>query len=569
MRLAAIFFGAISVCSAQWVMSTVTNPAVRSIAPDVHSVYSDSRFVYVESAGLSLHSFGALQANQYDHPPGPRTLTFRLPRNPKRAVTPMSTPPGIIGVFVTGVPIYNPIGTNSYRDQNIWHQDAVAASSLGSTALPALVGFALDGYPIYGSSGMRSSYRPRAITKRTRLPDGTLLTPGQEGPDVCPDFPIGTFAEDYEYVPGSGDLDEFNGRSVNGSYAYFATATWPYLIGPRYFGEASLDMPVRAAVQHANKVDLWTDRLQIEANRPIRLTLDFHTRFLEKVHEKPVHLIVVSKDLAWFDHIHPEPVPGDALSVTYTFPSAGDYWLYADYTAPGEPPAVARFSLTVGGELRQAAALQNELNVQFSAPLQIEANRDVPLAFTLPFNDLQPWLGAWAHIMIVSADGENFIHAHPLEGTPDAVHSHLAPMPGPSPSTIRTQTGFRSAGVYKLWFQFQRGGELVTVPFMLNVTEGKQPATGLQALPGVIDVKVSDKGFTPARVEVPAGKPARLAFTRVDAQNCASEVVFPALGLRQALPVGKTVMVELPPRADGELHFACGMGMYKGAVVIR
>jgi len=584
MKILAAFFGCSALCFAQWEMTTATNPAVRAIAPDVHSVNADDRFVYVESAGLSLHSFGALEANQYDPPLGPRTLTFRLPRVPRKAEKPVSAPPGIVGVFVTGVPIYNPIGTNSYQNQNLWHQDAVAASQGQKPEAgfrSSVIGFALDGYPIRAVAGMRSSYRLRQITKRTQLPDGTVLTPGQEGPDLGPGFPLGYFAEDYEYVPGSGDLDQFNGAAVNGEYSYYMTSTWPYLVGSRYYGEAPLDYPKRSAVLQSGRVELATDVLQIEPNRPVRLTLTFRNlqnepiRFLEQVHEKPVHLIVVSKDLAEFEHIHPEPVPGDALSVTHTFARAGEYWVYADYTAPGEPPAVARFELKVAGEPGKPVPppCDPEVKVGFDAPLQIEANRDVPLSFTLNQTDLEPWLGAWAHIMIVSADGKEFIHAHPLEGAaafdPLAPHTHAAATPGPSPSTIRTQIGFKAPGSYKLWFQFKRNGGVTTVPWVLNVRESSQPVPVADAPSDAIKVTVSHSGFTPARIEIPAGKPARLAFTRVDAQNCGSEVVFPALKLRKLLPVGETVIVELPAQAAGQLSFACGMGMYKGAIVIR
>jgi hypothetical protein len=545
---------------AQWIMAT----SKLDVAPDVHSVYSDSRFVYIESAGLSLHSFGRLEANQYDAPLGPRKLTFRVPRFPRPAGKPMNTPLGIVGVFVTGVPIYNPIGAASYGDRNIWHQDAVAVSRLGTaTGYPAIVGFALDGYPIVGASGLRSGYRLRAMTKRTQLPDGTMLTPGQEGPDVGPEYPLGSFAEDYEYVAGSGDLDEFNGRSIGDSYAYFVTDTWPYTMGPRYRGEPSLDMPRRVSVVHGNGVDLWTDRLQIEANSPLQLTLDFHKRFLETVHERPVHLVVVSKDLAWFDHIHPLPVPGDGLSVSYSFPSAGDYWIYADYTAPGAAPAVARFSLHVSGDLRRPE-LRVAPAVRFEAPEHIEANRDLLFSFSMPFGDYEPWLGAWAHIMIVGRDGENFIHAHPLEDAA-VVHNHTDPVAGPAPAAIRTQIGFNSAGEYRLWFQFSRHGEVFTVPFDVTVAPGNGPAKA-PVPPGFT---VGSAGFSPDRIVVPAGKPAHLAFTRVDAQNCARELVFPDLGIRKALPLGKTVFVDLPARAAGELHFACGMGMYKGAIVIK
>jgi hypothetical protein len=560
MRALATFFCYAVAAHAQWVMAT----SKLSVAPDVHSVYSDSRFVYVESAGLSLHSFGRLEANEYDAPLGPRALTFRIPREPKRAAAPMNAPLGVIGVFVTGVPIYNPIGTNSYNSQNIWHEDAVAASRLGRAAgLPAIVGYALDGFPILGATGLRSSYRLREITKRTRLPDGTVLAPGQEGPEVGPAYPLGAFAEDYEFVAGSGDLDESNGRMTAAGYAYFVTDTWPYMVGQRYYGEASVDVPGRVAVLHSTAgVDLWSDRLQIEANSPVRLSLDFKSRFLENVHERPVHMVIVSKDLEFFDHVHPSASPGDLFSVCYSFPAGGEYWVYADYSVPGAGPRVARFSVSVRGS-RAEARLQGGSpapQIRFKAPLQIEANRDVEFGFELSERDWEPWLGAWAHIMIVSRDGSEFIHAHPLEGV-DGGHTHA--LAGPAPSAIRTQIGFKKAGAYRLWFQYQRHGEVFTVPFDISVA----PGAVLQNEPK--GVTISSAGFSPPRISVPAGRPSRIAFTRLDAQNCVREVVFPELGIRKPLPVGETVYVDLPARPAGELRFACGMGMYKGAVIVR
>lgn len=579
--------GCAAASRAQWVMTTSTNAAVRAIALDVHSVRTDERFVYVESAGLSLSSFGPLEANQYDPPAGPRKLSFRLPRAPKPAAQPVSTPLGMIGVFVTGAPIYNPIGTNSWQNQNIWHQDAVKASPARMTvrSLPSpIMGFALDGYPIYSPAGFRSSYRLRAITQRTTLPDGTVLTPGQEGPPVDAEHPLGTYAEDYEFVPGSGDLDEFNGREADGAYHYYMTPTWPYLVGRKFRGEVPFDTPARVTVTHAKGVDLWTDRAAIEAGQPVNLTLVFRTRFLEVVHEKPVHLMVVSKDLAEFDHVHPVAIPGDAFSIAHTFARPGEYWIYADYTAPGEPPSIARFVVQVGGKAGEADAAYRdpEVHVEFGAPARIEVNRDVPLSFTLsnaktgqPVADVEPWLGAWAHVTILSEDGEVFIHAHPLESAavfePAVAHSHTAPVAGPSPQTIRTQIGFNKPGIYQVWFQFQRGGRVSTVAQTVRVEAGAarpgSPATTPPA--DAIPVTVSRDGFQPARVVAPAGKPIRIAFRRLDAQNCASEVVFPRLGIRKTLPVGETVVVELPAREAGQVSFACGMGMYKGTVVVR
>jgi hypothetical protein len=346
------------------------------------------------------------------------------------------------------------------------------------------------------------------------------------------------------------------------------------MVGPRYYGEPSLDAPARVSVQHSGGVELWTDVLQIEANRPVRLSLDFHARFLERIHEKPVHLIVVSKDLAEFDHIHPEAAPGDVYSVVHTFASPGEYWLYADYSVPGGAPSVTRFSVSVGGSATTDRRAQAKTpTVQFEAPLQIEANTDVTLAFHLDVADLQPWLGAWAHIMIVSRDGSEFIHAHPLEGpATSAVHSHTAPVAGPGPLPIRTQTGFRSPGEYKVWLQFQRNGEIVTRAYNLTVAPARPVLQNEPNSPKPADairVTVSHAGFEPARIEVLQNEPIRLAFTRLDAQNCGSEVVFSDIGIRKSLPVGQTVLVDLPARPAGQLSFACGMGMYKGAIVVR
>ena len=81
-------------------------------------------------------------------------------------------------------------------------------------------------------------------------------------------------------------------------------------------------------------------------------------------------------------------------------------------------------------------------------------------------------------------------------------------------------------------------------------------------------VKVTEKGFEPAKVELRAGTPAQLTFTRVTDATCATEVVFPSLKVRKSLPRGQPVEVRFTP-ASGEIAFACGMDMLKGAVVAR
>ncbi len=123
-----------------------------------------------------------------------------------------------------------------------------------------LIGYAYDGFPVYGAyafknadgtgaiTRMKSGYQLRNITTRTTSPTGAAVT---SGPAVSTTYPLGYFREDYEYVshPGEEDyLDEHNGRFCvtpeypTGIYCYFATvdenwnSAYPYLVGPTYYG---------------------------------------------------------------------------------------------------------------------------------------------------------------------------------------------------------------------------------------------------------------------------------------------------------------------------------------------
>jgi FtsP/CotA-like multicopper oxidase with cupredoxin domain len=84
-----------------------------------------------------------------------------------------------------------------------------------------------------------------------------------------------------------------------------------------------------------------------------------------------------------------------------------------------------------------------------------------------------------------------------------------------------------------------------------------------------IKVTVSKDGYTPAKLTIKAGQPVKLAFTRTDEENCGGTVVFPKLKISAKLPVGQTVLVELPAQPKGELSFACGMNMLKGALIVE
>jgi len=82
-------------------------------------------------------------------------------------------------------------------------------------------------------------------------------------------------------------------------------------------------------------------------------------------------------------------------------------------------------------------------------------------------------------------------------------------------------------------------------------------------------VLVTEKGFEPDRVSLRAGSAARLIFVRTTDKTCGTEVVFPSLNIKRALPLNEPVAIEFMPAKAGDIAFACGMNMLKGVVVVR
>ena len=96
-------------------------------------------------------------------------------------------------------------------------------------------------------------------------------------------------------------------------------------------------------------------------------------------------------------------------------------------------------------------------------------------------------------------------------------------------------------------------------------------AAPVNARPGAVQtvqVAVTATGFEPGRVSVSPGTTVNLVFTRTVEETCAKEVVFPATGIRHALPLGQPVTITLES-VSGEVAFTCGLRMFRGSVVIQ
>ena len=192
-----------------------------------------------------------------------------------------------------------------------------------------------------------------------------------------------------------------------------------------------------------------------------------------EAHEKDLHLIVVRRDLSQFQHVHPA-LSGDGVwSVDLDLTRAGSYRAYAD-VVPSElgRNVVLGADLDVAGDYRPvalpAAATSTAVDgfdVRMTG--HPEAGVETDLTFTVsrdgePVADLQPYLGAYGHLVTLRAGDLAYLHTHPGEdaepGTPG----------GPD---VGFMTTFPSPGTYRLFLDFQVDGVVRTAELTVDVGE--------------------------------------------------------------------------------------------------
>jgi len=190
-------------------------------------------------------------------------------------------------------------------------------------------------------------------------------------------------------------------------------------------------------------------------------------------HTKLMHLMLVSKDLGWFVHEHPQPQADGTFTIDWTFPAGGDYLVFADVAPKDKGAQVLSVPLKLAGPPKVYPKLaptkgpsHDGTIVADFVPLEkpIPIGKSTELSFELrdaqtgrPVTDLEPYLGAQGHLMIVHQDGGTFVHSHPAE---DAKAQN---------GEVRFNARFPRAGLYKAWAQFQRAGKISTVSFVFEV----------------------------------------------------------------------------------------------------
>ena len=188
-------------------------------------------------------------------------------------------------------------------------------------------------------------------------------------------------------------------------------------------------------------------------------------RNFEIVHEKLLHLFIVSENLEFFAHDHPVLQPDGSFRLVTTLPYGGMYRLLADYYPSGSVPQLAVNTLFVSGATTPAAlvvSLAPSRATNLTAALRLEpqqpvAGLETKLFFTLtPAEGLEPYLGAAGHMLAASADLIDLLHLHPFLS---------------SAGNIQFNIIFPRPGLYRVWTQFQRESVVNTVIFTIPVKD--------------------------------------------------------------------------------------------------
>jgi hypothetical protein len=188
-------------------------------------------------------------------------------------------------------------------------------------------------------------------------------------------------------------------------------------------------------------------------------------------HEEDLHLVAVRRDLAGFQHVHPVLGDGGAWTTSLDL-TAGSWRLFADFvpSADGENHILGA-DLAVAGAFEPAplpapsataevdgytVVLTGRLEAGSETELQLSVSRD-----GVPVTDLEPYLGAYGHLVVLRAADLGYLHVHPLgePGDPSVA-------PGPH---VRFATTAPSAGTYRLFLDFRHDGVVRTAAFTVEV----------------------------------------------------------------------------------------------------
>src|SRR5262245_51697184 len=220
----------------------------------------------------------------------------------------------------------------------------------------------------------------------------------------------------------------------------------------------------------------------------------------ELVNERQYHLFVISQDMEYFQHLHPEEQPDGTWSIDVTLPKPGYYKILSDFMpSGGSSQFIARPLVTAGyiGDLARDSAhlVPDSVSTKNVDDVTATLSYDPPtftpgqyvhLNFHLtdsgsgrPITDLQTYLGAFGHTLIMSEDMVDYVHSHPLDILAKADDDGGIPQfvipPGADLEKLRGGPDVTFEGLmpkparYRAWTQFRRNEKIYTFAFTFNV----------------------------------------------------------------------------------------------------
>ena len=189
-------------------------------------------------------------------------------------------------------------------------------------------------------------------------------------------------------------------------------------------------------------------------------------------HDKALHAIIVASDGSNYRHVHPTMDAGGRWSLPWQWPAAGSYRVFADFVPAATGANITLTStVTVAGEVAPPAprplstldevagyqvTLTGDLTTAGASTLTARVSRDGQ-----PVTTLEPYLGAYGHLVALREGDLAYLHVHP-EGAAPAGPDQLS---GPD---VQFATAAPTPGRYLLYFDFQVGGQVHTADFVLN-----------------------------------------------------------------------------------------------------
>ncbi len=193
----------------------------------------------------------------------------------------------------------------------------------------------------------------------------------------------------------------------------------------------------------------------------------------EIAHGKRLHLIVVRRDLASFQHLHPTLDPATGVwTTTMDASAAGTYRVFADVVPEGHDGLTLGTDLAVAGAFAPAPPETTESRTvrvdgyEVRLGGTVRAGQSGTLTATVsragrPVTDLDPYLEAYGHLVALRQSDLAYLHVHP-DGHPGDGTTAAGP-------TVEFTVDVPTTGVYRLYLDFQHDGVVRTAPFVLTV----------------------------------------------------------------------------------------------------